>query len=103
MKKIILAFLVLASVARAEVAERIVAIVNDDVILLTDLSAFQSKLKKNGLVDDALLEFYDRKKIATDNKLLVNYLIDEKWSIPKFEDREYRHLLNGRWLKLETR
>jgi peptidyl-prolyl cis-trans isomerase SurA len=78
MKKIILGLLVFASLAHADVVERIVAIVNDDVILLTDLAAFQNKLKKNCLVDDALLDFYDRKKIAADSKALVNYLIDEK-------------------------
>jgi peptidyl-prolyl cis-trans isomerase SurA len=79
MKFLILAALILsAGSASAQVVERIVAIVNDDVVLQSDLSEFQNKLKKNGLVDDAILEFYDRKRLASDNKLLVNYLIDER-------------------------
>lgn len=79
MKKIILVgLLLLSSFASAEVVERILAIVNDDVILQTDVSEFQKKLKSNGLVDDSLLEFYDRKRMASDTKLLINYLIDER-------------------------
>lgn len=64
--------------AHAEIVERIVAIVNDDVVLQTDLAAFRNKLKNNGLVDDALLEFYDKKKMTADGKVLTNYLIDER-------------------------
>lgn len=74
---LILSFAVCAT-THAEIVERIIAIVNDEVILLSDVQRFRAKIKNNGLVDDALLEFYDRKKIAADNKALIDYLIDER-------------------------
>ncbi|MEK6555413.1 MAG: peptidylprolyl isomerase, partial [Bdellovibrionota bacterium] len=74
---LILATSLMAFSAQAEVVEKIVAIVNDETVLLTDIDDFQRKLKNNGLVDDALLDFYDRKKMATNREAAIAYLIDE--------------------------
>jgi peptidyl-prolyl cis-trans isomerase SurA len=63
---------------RAEVVDRVVAIVNDEVITQSDISAFQKKLKSHGLVDESLLNLYDVKQMLSDQKSLINFLIDEK-------------------------
>jgi parvulin-like peptidyl-prolyl isomerase len=73
----ILVLSLLGPITHAAVVEKIVAIVNDEVLLLTDIDEFQKKLKNNGLVDDALLDFYDRKKMITDRSAAIAYLTDE--------------------------
>ncbi len=80
MKRLVAAFLILAcaGMAKAEVVDRIIAIVNDQIVTKSDLDAFRKKLKTKGLVDDALLNFYDVKLIQKDSKALLAYLIDEK-------------------------
>jgi peptidyl-prolyl cis-trans isomerase SurA len=67
-----------SGVAFAEVVDRVVAVVNEDAITQSDVRDFQNKLKKNGLIDDSLLGMYDRKKLQSDNKALLEYLIDER-------------------------
>lgn len=65
-------------VNNGKVVEKIIAIVNNDLVLLSDLNDFTNKIKSNGLVDDALLEFYDRKKLAESNETRIQFLVDEK-------------------------
>lgn len=67
-----------SAIVRAEVIDRILAVVNDDIVTQSDVSIFQKKLKGTGLLDEALLNMYDRKKIAEDQKSLLDYLIDER-------------------------
>lgn len=67
-----------SEVNNGKVIEKIIAIVNNDLVLLSDLNEFTSKIKSNGLVDDALLEFYDRKKLAESNETRIQFLVDEK-------------------------
>jgi parvulin-like peptidyl-prolyl isomerase len=62
----------------AETIDRILVVVNDDIITQSDIADFQKKLKSNGLVDEALLNMYDRKKLMDDPKSLLDYLIDER-------------------------
>lgn len=64
--------------APAEIIDRVVAIVNDEVITQSDISNFQKKLKTHGLLDESLLNLYDAKELLTDQKYLINYLVDEK-------------------------
>jgi peptidyl-prolyl cis-trans isomerase SurA len=73
-----LLFAALFSPAFAENLDRVLAVVNDDIITQSDVTAFQKKLKSNGLIDEALINMYDRKKLASDGKLLLEYLIDER-------------------------
>ncbi len=63
---------------KGSVVEKIVAIVNNDLVLLSDLNDFAAKLKSNGLVDDALLDFYDRKKLLESQDTRIQFLVDEK-------------------------
>ncbi len=64
--------------ANAKLVDKIVAIVNDQPITLSDVEKFKSKLKTGGLVDDALLKLSDPAALQKDQKALLNELIDEK-------------------------
>ncbi len=63
---------------RAEVIERIVAVVNSEIITLSDLNQYRDKIKRGGLVDDALLKLSDPKKIISNQKALIDHLISER-------------------------
>ncbi|MCB9027155.1 MAG: peptidylprolyl isomerase [Bdellovibrionaceae bacterium] len=79
MKKLFLLTIFLLPIfSHAEIIERIVAIVNSEIITLSDLVSYKEKLKKGGLVDDALLKVSDSKKITEDQKELINHLINER-------------------------
>lgn len=62
----------------AKVIERVVAVVNDQVLLQSDVEAFRKKISGEGLVDDALIQLADKSKLLKDRQALINYLIDEK-------------------------
>ena len=62
----------------AAVVERVIAIVNDEIITLTDLSEYKRKLKTGGLVDDSLINPQKVKLLLKNRKKLVDHLIDEK-------------------------
>ena len=64
--------------AQAKFIEKILAIVNDEIITQTDLEHFRVKLSSGGLVDDAVLRLADTKALLKDRKALVNHLIDER-------------------------
>lgn len=74
---IVLAF-IWGAVSFAEIIDRTVAIVNDETITQSDITAFQKKLKSHGLIDESLINLYEPKKMLADQKYLVEYLIDEK-------------------------
>lgn len=79
MNKIVIGGLVVFSfLSHAKIVEKVVAIVNETPITLTEIDAFKKKLKSGGLVDDALLKLKDPKKLLKDQKELINHLIDEK-------------------------
>lgn len=71
-------FLVMSSSASAktQVLEKIVAIVNDQIILLSDNEKQRVRLKKSALVDDLLVN--DAKKLAEDPDALVELMINER-------------------------
>lgn len=68
---------VLAISAQAKVVERIVGIVNDRPILLSDVEKTRLTLQREGLVDDTLMQIHDRDKLLKDRQALINFLIDE--------------------------
>jgi peptidyl-prolyl cis-trans isomerase SurA len=79
MNKLILTFLLLAPfVAQAEVVERIVAIINNEIILESDFKDLQHKLKTPALIDDSLLMGKSADELKKDRKLQMDYLINEK-------------------------
>lgn len=78
LKFILAIVLFFSSNVYAEIVDRIVAIINSEIITLSDLNEYREKLKSGGLVDDALLKITDPKKIITDQKLLIQHLINER-------------------------
>jgi peptidyl-prolyl cis-trans isomerase SurA len=68
----------LAWAASAKTVDKIVAIVNDQLITLSDVDKFKKKLATGGLVDDALLKLSDTKELLKDRTALLNELVDEK-------------------------
>src|SRR4051812_1657299 len=68
----------LASWAQGKVIEKIVAVVGDQIILLSDLEDYEYKLKHEGLVQDLLFTIRSKKDLSHDQKALTQHLIDEK-------------------------
>jgi peptidyl-prolyl cis-trans isomerase SurA len=66
------------SIAQAKLVDKVVAIVNDQVITLSDIDKFKKKLATGGLVDDALLKLGDVQAMQKDRTALLNELVDEK-------------------------
>jgi peptidyl-prolyl cis-trans isomerase SurA len=64
--------------AQAEVVERIVAIVNNEIVLLSDFRELQNKLKTPALIDEALLGEKSLDALAKDRQVQLDYLINEK-------------------------
>ena len=78
MKLIFFLLTVFAASVDAKVVERILAVVNDQMILQSDVERFRKNLKSGGFVDESLVRLTDRKKLLTDVPALLNHLIDEK-------------------------
>jgi peptidyl-prolyl cis-trans isomerase SurA len=76
MKLIVVLLSVLA--AQAKPVDKIVAIVNDQIVTNSDVEKFKKKLSAGGLVDDSLLKLNDSKDLAKDKNALLNELVDEK-------------------------
>jgi peptidyl-prolyl cis-trans isomerase SurA len=67
-----------SNAASAKVVDKIVAIVNDQIISESDAETFKKSLSNGGMQDDALIQMVDPKKLLADRNALLNYLIDEK-------------------------
>lgn len=79
MTKLLVSFLfLLPLVSRAEVVERIVAIVNNEIILESDFKALQHKLKTPALIDESLMDGKSLEDLKKDRKVQLEYLINEK-------------------------
>ncbi len=63
---------------QAEVVERVVAIVNNDIITLSDTSAFTKKLDRNNFLDDLLLFGKPPAEIKKDASEQLDYMINER-------------------------
>ncbi|MES2964865.1 MAG: SurA N-terminal domain-containing protein, partial [Bdellovibrionota bacterium] len=65
--------------ARAETVERIVAIVNDEVITQSDINRYADRLKSGGLTDDLLIpDDATKQALIKDRAKLLQKMIDEK-------------------------
>ncbi len=63
----------------AEIIERVVAIINDEVVTLTDVDKYEQKLKAGGLTDDLLIPSEAvKQELLKDKKKLLQTMIDEK-------------------------
>ena len=68
--------LLLASVGKAEVVDRIVAVINDSIVTESDITKYQQTLKKGQLVDDLLVT--DPQALLKDRSKLIEQLINER-------------------------
>ena len=73
-----LAICFIVSTATAEVIERIVAIVNSEIILESDLKKMPAKLKKRDLIYDYLIPSDETLFYKGSRQSLLQYLINEK-------------------------
>lgn len=64
--------------AHAKLVDKIVAIVDDQIITNSDLDKFKRKLQTGGLLDEALLKLTDPQSLLKDRSALLNQLINEK-------------------------
>ncbi len=64
--------------AYSKVIDRIVAIVNGEIITLSDLRDYRRNLETGGLIDSSLLSFTDPKELIKDQKKLLDHLINER-------------------------
>lgn len=71
-------FSLFCSMASAETVEKIVAIVNDEIITLTDIKKYESRLKAKMQMDELVSQGASPKELLSDRKKLVGVLIDEK-------------------------
>ena len=62
----------------AKPVDKIVAIVNDQIITVMDTEKFKKRLNGGGLVDDALLRSTDSQLLLKDRNALLDHMIDEK-------------------------
>jgi peptidyl-prolyl cis-trans isomerase SurA len=77
-RKIGLLLLLSISVARAEVVDRIIALVNSEVVTESDLRAFNKKVGQNGMLDDLLLFGAGAESLQKSKQAQLNYVINEK-------------------------
>lgn len=64
--------------SQAKIIDEIIAIVADQVILQSDLSAFQSNIKSQKLVDFEYASLFANDDLEKDPKAQINYLVSEK-------------------------
>ena len=77
MKKLFVALLFCLT-ASAETVEKIVAIVNDEIITLTDIRRYESRLRAKVSMDELVSQGASPKELLSDRNKLVGVLIDEK-------------------------
>lgn len=64
--------------SRAEIVDRIVAVVNNEIILQSDYSRLEKKVVKPALIEEAFLSGRPLADLKKDKKLQTEYLINEK-------------------------
>ncbi|QDK43675.1 survival protein SurA [Bdellovibrio sp. ZAP7] len=74
----LLVSLFLAVPVKAEVVEKTLAVVNNEIILESDLKELQSRIAKPGMIDDALMDGKSADALKKDRKAQMDYLINEK-------------------------
>lgn len=78
MKFFVVTLAIAGTMAQAKPVDKIVAIVNDSPITMSDVEKYKRKLQTGGLVDDALLKLSDPQALLKDKNALLSQLVDEK-------------------------
>lgn len=77
-KTLFASVLLLGSLASAEIIDRILAVVNSETVLLSDLKGFSKKVDQGGMIDDLLLFGQRPDSLKGARQQQVDYLINEK-------------------------
>ncbi len=78
MKLLALLFFLTPQLTYAKVVDRILVIVNSEILTESDVTEYHHKLKSGGLIDNALLTLRDPQKLLKNRTYLLDHLIDEK-------------------------
>jgi peptidyl-prolyl cis-trans isomerase SurA len=62
----------------AETIEKIIVIVNNDIITLSDLDDFMAKVRSGGMIDDLLVEDQNLDTLKKNKNVALNILINQK-------------------------
>ncbi len=76
MSRLVFLIIFMFSFAHAELIEKTVAIVNDQVITLSDIENYKRQITHGGMVDDLIVT--DRKEVIADRAKLIDVMINEK-------------------------
>ena len=72
------AILFSGALSAKEVVDKVVATINSEIVLLSDVKNMQNRVKKQGSIDETLLLGEDPEIIKTDKKAQLAFLIREK-------------------------
>ncbi len=75
---ILAALLFSGSLSAKEVVDKVVATINSEIVLLSDVKNMQTRVKKQGSIDETLLLGENPEIIKTDKKAQLAFLIREK-------------------------
>jgi peptidyl-prolyl cis-trans isomerase SurA len=78
MKKITFCLIFVFSIKSHTVIDRIVAVVNSEPILQSDLNSLEKKIESRGLIDDLLLGELNKDDLKNNLSAKLDYLISEK-------------------------
>lgn len=78
MKSLLVLLLLFPTLGQAKTVDSIVAIVNKEIILNSDLSELQNNIKKGILFDIEYASLFSVDKLKTDPKTQIDYLVNEQ-------------------------
>lgn len=78
MKSIFILALLISTTAFAEVVDKVMAVVNTEIVLQSDLKDFERRLSKNSMIDDLLLFGQKQDSLKNNRKAQMDYLINER-------------------------
>lgn len=79
MKKfLLLALLLMAQTSFAQLVDRILVVVNNEIVLDSDLRRFEQKVMKNEMLDDLLLFGQRAESLKGNRQGMLDYLVNEK-------------------------
>lgn len=78
MKCVFISLMLVSAFARAEIVDRIIAVVNTEIVTESDLRSFEKKLDQNGMVDDLLLFGQKPQSLKASKADQLKYLINER-------------------------
>lgn len=73
---LMMSFVLYIPTAHSEVVDKIVAIVNDEIITTQDMENYKKQLQRGKFIDDLIIS--DKKELLKDKKALLEHMINER-------------------------